>query len=116
MSPNGFISSRISPILSEDHTPVDCIGFSISDTNHESSDSQIAFVKNTTQLLINAWGRHRLILKSREAEKNLVNTNRILSQQTFHDALTGLPIDTYLIIVYYKNLTAPNVITPVFAY
>ncbi|MGK0249473.1 MAG: diguanylate cyclase (GGDEF)-like protein/PAS domain S-box-containing protein [Oleispira sp.] len=91
MSPNGFISSRITPIQSENHTPVGCIGFSILDPNHKSSDSQIALINNTTQLLINAWGRHRLILKSREAEQDLVNANRILSQQAFHDALTGLP-------------------------
>jgi diguanylate cyclase (GGDEF)-like protein/PAS domain S-box-containing protein len=91
MSPNGFITSRITPIQSENHTPVGCIGFSILDPNHEPSDSQIALLNNTTQLLINAWGRHRLILKSREAEQSLVNANRILSQQAFHDALTGLP-------------------------
>jgi diguanylate cyclase (GGDEF)-like protein/PAS domain S-box-containing protein len=91
MSPNGFISSRITPIQGEDHTPVGCIGFSILDPNHQPSDSQIALLNNTTQLLINAWGRHRLILKSQEAELNLVNANRILSKQAFHDALTGLP-------------------------
>jgi diguanylate cyclase (GGDEF)-like protein/PAS domain S-box-containing protein len=91
MSPNGFITSRITPIQSENHAPVGCIGFSILDPSHESSVSQIALLNNTTQLLINAWGRHRLILKSLEAEQNLVNANRILSQQAFHDALTGLP-------------------------
>jgi diguanylate cyclase (GGDEF)-like protein/PAS domain S-box-containing protein len=91
MSPNGFITSRITPIQSENHTPVGCIGFSILDPNHEPSDSQIALLNNTTQLLINAWGRHQLILKSRETEQRLVNANHILSQQAFHDALTGLP-------------------------
>jgi diguanylate cyclase (GGDEF)-like protein/PAS domain S-box-containing protein len=91
MSPNGFITSRITPIQSENNVPVGCIGFSILDPNHKSSESQIALLNNTTQLLINAWGRHRLILKSREAEQDLVNANRILSQQAFHDALTGLP-------------------------
>jgi diguanylate cyclase (GGDEF)-like protein/PAS domain S-box-containing protein len=91
ISPNGFISSRITPIRSEKESPAGCIGFSILDPCHQPSESQIALLNNVTQLLINAWGRHQLILKSRQAEQDLLNANRILSQQAFHDALTGLP-------------------------
>ena len=91
MSPNEFISSRITPIQSENDAPAGCIGFSILDPSHKPSESQIALLSTATQLLINAWGRHQLILKSRKIEQDLLNANRILSQQAMHDALTGLP-------------------------
>lgn len=91
VSPNGFITSRITPILSEKETLSGCIGFSVLDAHNKPSESQIALLKIATQLLINAWGRHQLIIKSLEAEQNLLNANRILAQQALHDALTGLP-------------------------
>ena len=91
MSPNGFISSRITPIQNENDSPAGCIGFSVLDPSHQPSESRIALLNTVTQLLINAWGRHQLILKSRDTEQELMNANRILSQQAFHDALTGLP-------------------------
>jgi diguanylate cyclase (GGDEF)-like protein/PAS domain S-box-containing protein len=91
MSPNGFISSRITPIQNENDSPAGCIGFSVLDARHQPSESHIALLNTVTQLLINAWGRHQLILKSRDTEQELMNANRILSQQAFHDALTGLP-------------------------
>lgn len=91
LSPNGFISSRITPILNEKDVPAGCIGFSILDGAHEPSESQIALLNTVTQLLINAWGRHQLILKSNKTEQKLRNANKILSQQALNDALTGLP-------------------------
>jgi hypothetical protein len=45
----------------------------------------------TTQLLINAWGRHQLILKSQQAEQDLLKVNSTLSQQAFQVALIELP-------------------------
>ena len=91
LSPNGFVYSRITPILNEKDAAAGCIGFSILDESHQPSASQIALLNNATQLLINAWGRHQLILKSNKAEQKLRNANKILSQQALNDALTGLP-------------------------
>jgi len=91
ISPNGFITTRITPILNEKETLTGCIGFSVLDSNNQPSESQIALLKIATQLLINAWGRHQLIIKSLAAEQDLLKANRILAQQALHDALTGLP-------------------------
>lgn len=91
LSPNGFISSRITPILNEKDIPAGCIGFSILDGARQPSESQIALLNTVTQLLINAWGRHQLILKSNKTEQKLRNANKILSQQALNDALTSLP-------------------------
>ena len=91
LSPNGFVYSRITPILNEKDAAAGCIGFSILNESHQPSAPQIALLNNATQLLINAWGRHQLILKSNKAEQKLRNANKILSQQALNDALTGLP-------------------------
>jgi diguanylate cyclase (GGDEF)-like protein/PAS domain S-box-containing protein len=91
MSPNGFITARITPIQNEEGALAGCIGFSVLDSNNQPSQSQIALLKVATQLLVHAWGRHQLILKSREIEQDLLNANRILAQQALNDALTGLP-------------------------
>ena len=91
LSPNGFISSRITPILNERDVPAGCIGFSTLDPSHQPSESQITLLNTVTQFLINAWGRHQLIVKSHKTEQKLRNANKILSQQALNDALTGLP-------------------------
>lgn len=79
LSPNGFVSTRIQAIYNDNHHLAGCIGFSTLDPNHLPNDDQLSLLSLAVQLLVNAWGRHLLILQSREAEKRIKTKNNQLA-------------------------------------
>ncbi|OUS41616.1 hypothetical protein A9R00_00025, partial [Oleispira antarctica] len=81
LSPNGFISTRINPILNGDRALVGCIGFSVLDPSHQTSETQLSLLGLATQLLMNAWGRHQLIMSAREADKKIQAKNKLLANK-----------------------------------
>jgi len=88
LSPNGFISTHINPILNENNLLVGCIGFSVLDSNHHPSDTQLSLLSLATQLLMNAWGRHQLIMSARKADKKIQAKNKLLANKAaFSQAL-----------------------------
>lgn len=81
LSPNGFISTRISPIFNGENILVGCIGFSVLDPNHYPSETQLSLLSLATQLLMNAWGRHQLIMSARRADKKIQAKNKLLANK-----------------------------------
>lgn len=81
LSPNGFHSSRISPILNDKGSLAGVIGFSILDPEQYPSEAQISLLSLARQLIINAWGRHQLILQTHEAEAKIQVKNKLLANK-----------------------------------
>lgn len=81
LSPNGFHSSHISPILNDKGLLAGVIGFSIIDPNQKPTDVQISLLSLARQLIINAWGRHQLILQRHEAEAKIQAKNKLLANK-----------------------------------
>jgi diguanylate cyclase (GGDEF)-like protein/PAS domain S-box-containing protein len=81
LSPNGFLTTRISPIFSDQKTLVGCIGFSTLDQGHHLDEAEVSLLNLATQMLVNAWGRHQLILVAREAEEKIRAKNKLLANK-----------------------------------
>lgn len=81
LSPNGFISTRITPIFNDENTLVGCIGFSILDSKHQMNKDNISLLNLATQLIINAWGRHQLIIRANDAEEKIKAKNKLLANK-----------------------------------
>lgn len=81
LSPNGFLTTRITPIYSDQKTLVGCIGFSTLDKTHHLDDAEVSLLNLATQMLVNAWGRHQLILVAREAEQSIRAKNKLLANK-----------------------------------
>jgi len=81
LSPNGFITTRITPIFSAENALVGCIGFSVLDSNHKMNTTNISLLNLATQLIINAWGRHQLIIRAHSAEEKIKAKNKLLANK-----------------------------------
>lgn len=88
LSPNGFHSTRITPIFNDSGSLAGIIGFSILDPNHQPTEVQLSLLSLATQLIINAWGRHQLILQARVADNKIQEKNKLLTHKaSFSQAL-----------------------------
>jgi diguanylate cyclase (GGDEF)-like protein/PAS domain S-box-containing protein len=81
LSPNGFHSTRITPILNDKGSIAGIIGFSVLDPTHQPTEAQLSLLSLAIQLIINAWGRHQLILQAHQTEENIRAKNKLLANR-----------------------------------
>lgn len=81
LSPNEFLSTRITPIYSDQKTLAGCIGFAILDPSHQLDHAGLSLLNLATQLLVNAWGRHQLILMAQRSEEKIKAKNKLLANK-----------------------------------
>jgi diguanylate cyclase (GGDEF)-like protein/PAS domain S-box-containing protein len=81
LSPNGFLSTRITPIFNDKGSLAGIIGFSVLDPHNKPTEAQLSLLNLAIQLIINAWGRHQLIIQANETEKKIQAKNKLLANK-----------------------------------
>ena len=81
LSPNGFYSTHITPILDDNKVILGIIGFSTLDPSHPKPDAQLELLSLAIPLIINAWERHQLIIQARHTENNIQEKNKLLAEK-----------------------------------
>ena len=81
LSPNGFHSTRITPIFKDNGALTGLIGFSVLDPSHQPTDVQLSLLSLATQLITNAWGRHQLIIRAQIADNKIQEKNKLLTSK-----------------------------------